>query len=79
MATPGSDGDPLPTLLKLIEVYKNAGFPTLALATLYGEASSCYFWRGDSGRERECKAKQGEVATWCIGKEASERIIKDVE
>ncbi|KAK3175852.1 hypothetical protein OEA41_007174 [Lepraria neglecta] len=79
MATPGSDEDPLPTILKLIEVCKNAGFPTLALATLHGQASSCYFWRGDSGRERECKAKQREVATWCIGKEASERIIKDVE
>ena len=79
ITTLGSDEDPLPTILKLIEVYENAGFPTLALAMLYGQASSCYFWRGHSGRERECKTKQREVATWCIGKKAAERIIKDVE
>lgn len=78
-APPGSENDPLPTILRLIEVYEHAGFPTLALAKLYGQASSCYFWRGQSHEERRYKAKQHAVTTCCIGREAAERTIKVVE
>ena len=79
LATPGSDEDPLPTILKAIDVQEEAGFLSLYIAALYGEASACCRLRGNVNDARLYKKIQRETVTWCVGEEDARRIVKDNE